>query len=492
MSATFRRGRTRWRPGKAGAWLSALSLLLLCCSAQVNDTADPLPPEERDRLRWPDPLEHAPRGEAQRERLCARDGDDPLRDLFCAQEPPSITGIAELQDALGFPEYVIGGFYGMALTGHSTAAAPRSVSALNPRAIVFQLEQLRAVPPMELLAVGFVRGEQTVEFVVRDRVDSELRFYLLKYRQACNDDGDGCGPADLLTPQTEQGWTEFALYGEQDLQNTVVDCLSCHQPDGPGTPKFLRMQELKTPWTHWLFTGTEGGRLLFDDYRAAHGDEDFAGRSGDQVARSHPGGLELVAVYSNFAGAQPNEFDGAAIEAEVALSRQAAVEGERPDDWVMQLSATWRLAYERARRGEAIPAPYPELRVTDPDKLAAMGAAYAAYRAGELLPEDLPDIRDVFPDDPWQRAAMGFGGEPGLPAQELLVQACAQCHNSRLDPKLSRAGFNVELDVLSRAQKDAAIERLRLPGSDIRAMPPVHVRVLDVEQRAVLIELLQQ
>ena len=490
--------RRRWRPerwragGRAcGPWLAALVLVAVAGCAPASEEV-PLPAEVADRMAWPDPLEHALSGEAQRQQLCARAGDDVLRDLFCAAEPPAITGIAQLQETLGVADADIGGLRGLSITAHSTAVGARSVSAINPRVVSFQLERPDLTPPVELVAVAFVRGDQTAELVVRDREDRELRFYLLKYRQPCNDAAEGCLPGDLLSPATESDWTEVSLYDEEDLKNTTVDCRQCHQPDGPGTPKLVRMQELKTPWTHWLFNGTAGGRLLLEDFRAAHGDQTYGGMSAEVITqRANPSGLELWVEYANLGVNQPNEFAAMAIEAEMAVAWEQAPDAERPEDWVLHQSATWRQAYERARRGEAIPVPFPGVRVTDPDKLAAMTGAYAAFREGQLSQDELPDIRDVFLEDPYDRAAMGFATEPGLDAPAILVQACGQCHNDRLDPDLSRARFNVDRE-LSDAQRNAAIERLRLPGSDLLAMPPVHVRSLSPEARTTLIEWLSE
>jgi mono/diheme cytochrome c family protein len=87
---------------------------------------------------------------------------------------------------------------------------------------------------------------------------------------------------------------------------------------------------------------------------------------------------------------------------------------------------------------------------------------------------------------------MGFATEPGMDAQSILTQACSQCHNDRLDQSLSRAHFNVDLSKVSRGEKDAAITRLRLPGTNPRAMPPRRFRTLSPAARAALIALLRQ
>jgi hypothetical protein len=87
---------------------------------------------------------------------------------------------------------------------------------------------------------------------------------------------------------------------------------------------------------------------------------------------------------------------------------------------------------------------------------------------------------------------MGFTTEPGLDGKGVLLQACAQCHNGRLDQTVSRARFDVDLDRLGRSQKDRAIERLLLPEGDPRHMPPARLRSLDQEATTRLIDLLKK
>jgi hypothetical protein len=209
---------------------------------------------------------------------------------------------------------------------HDNPVAPGSQGALNPE--------------YEPVSIAFSRGDQFLELMVRDRDDHELRFYLLAFRQACNDRESGCVPGDLLTPEIEQNWLETSLYDECDLTNTVLDCAPCHQTDGPGTPKFLRMQELKTPWTHW-FGLTEGGRALFDDYWAAKGDERLFGLPPDRLMRANPVNLNLQAVYGG-PNIQPNPFDSQAIEDEVRASAAAHGGAQPQDNSVPGESETWR------------------------------------------------------------------------------------------------------------------------------------------------------
>ncbi len=401
---------------------------------------------------WADPLASLPHGPDHTADVCKRPGDDPVRSVFCAGTPPDIASLVELETALQIDGASLGGLSGIAIAAHSTSLSSRSVSAINPRLIALRVE----VPPVELMTLAFTRGEQFCEVAVHDRGDHELRFYVVGFRQACNGAGDGCRPGDLLTPATERDWTEITLYDETDVTNTVLDCATCHQPQGPGTPKLLRMQELEDPWTHWLFQSSDGGTALLADYSAARGDEGLAGMPADQVRGAHPENLNEMVLYNS--PPQPYPFDSAAIESEVQTS--AAVRGgDQPfDNSIPGQSATWQAAYARSLAGEVIPVPYHDVKVTDASKLARMTRAYQDYRRGDVARDELPDIRDVFPDDPHLLAQMGMMTEPGLSGEGVLLQACSPCHNGRLDQTLSRARFRADLASVSRQEKDVAIE----------------------------------
>jgi hypothetical protein len=215
--------------------------------------------------------------------------------------------------------------------------------------------------------------------------------------------------------------------------------MPCHQPGGLGTPKFLRMQEIEPPWNHWLYRYTKGGFALAQDYMAAKGDEDFVGIPSGSLMISNPGLLSST-VRQSGSTAQPNEFVSEDIEREVVESA-ATKGGLQPyDNSIPGDSDTWDAIYARAKRGDAIPVPYHDVKVTDPAKLEAMTQAYVDYREGRLAREDLPDIREVYPDDPELLARMGFTTEPGLDGKGVLLQACAQCHNGRRRHGAARLG----------------------------------------------------
>jgi hypothetical protein len=441
---------------------------------------------------WGDPFVNLPKGEEQLAAVCATGENDLVHRVFCGDEPPEIKNLFDLQKALGLEPSMLRGTGGSALTGHSTSLSKRSISAINPRVITFRLvvdftaENLGAV---QFATLAFSRGEQFAEMAVMGE-DREYRFYVMRFEQECNERPEGCAPGELLTEAIEHDWRNVSLYDEQSLQNTVLDCATCHQPDGPDTRKILRMQEFDDPWTHWFFNATPGGRALVEDYTAAKGDETVAGLMRTDIGGISPGGLETVVGGRDHH--QPNQFDSLNIEKEIEESA-AAEGGNQPfDNRVRGLSPTWQIAYESSKRGEFIPTPYHNVKVTDADKLERMTDAYQQFQRGELSVMELPDFRDIFPDDHHVLAEIGISTEPGLSGEEVLIQACSQCHNERLNQDQSRARFRANLEGMSREEKDVAIARLMLPTSSVHAMPPSRLRILSKEARERAIEVLRK
>ena len=54
----------------------------------------------------------------------------------------------------------------------------------------------------------------------------------------------------------------------------------------------------------------------------------------------------------------------------------------------------------------------------------------------------------------------------------VLTSACAQCHNPRLDQTVRRARFRADLQGMTRAEKDIAIQRMQLLAEHPQAMLP--------------------
>lgn len=428
-----------------------------------------------------DALSHLPKYEEQRRALCDRGRQDAVTTAFCGDASPAVTSLVDVQRLL---DVALEGeeLPGFSLIGHSSALPSRSVSAINPGSVIVSLPQdprvLNGAPGRRrtdgnIVTVAYARGDQMVELAVTPP-GGEIAFYILRYEQPCNDGEDGCAFEELLTEKTESGWTRWSLYDDVDLQNTVLDCLHCHQAQGPGTPRIYRMQELENPWTHWHATFTLGGRVLLDDTVAAHGlAGTIAGIPGRLVSRTNPVVVEDLVRFAD--DEQPNVFPAPQVEREV----QESSPGQPANNSTPGTSASWQVVYDRAVRGEAIPPPYHDVKVTDPVKLAKATADLVAWREGSLV--TLPDIRDVFADQ--ALAGMSHRPKPGLDGRGILVHACAQCHNPRLDQSLPRARFDaLNLDAMSREERVLAIERMRLPREDRRHMPPHLFRELSPEE----------
>jgi len=463
---------------RAVSWVLAPGVLACSSRAAEPDTA-PVTPEE-----------------SRRPALCARPGDDAVRDVFCAAAPPRIGSLADLHGALqvapvgpGSPTYVEGDHYpapgifqtgGLAVTlGHSTSLSGRVVSSINPRVIV---------PGGSHSLLAFQRGVQKVEIATVLRDGDGFQFYLVTFRQACSDSATGCSPGDLYTPSVETGWRDVALQDADDLANTPSDCRQCHQrAGGPGT---LLMRELEAPWTHFFAPDDElngplvdwiDNALLARSYHRAKGDESYGGVGSEALVRTS-GFLLQPAVPQD----QPLLFDSPTVFNE----RFPFTEGK---DWPQPpvRSATWDREFEAFKRGEHLPLPHYDLMVTDPEKLERAALAYQNFRAGTLDASELPDLADVFPDDPRSRAEIGLETEPGATPVEALIQACGGCHNDVLDQSLSRARFNVGLSRLSRDELAVAVDRLGRGRDEPGAMPPAEARQLTPQVRARLIDYLR-
>lgn len=444
----------------------------------------PAPPPPPPRAADPDYFAALPKGAAQLAILCARKGQDTVSKAFCTPKtPPTLHGLSDLVALLGLSfknpsaGNGTGGNPGFALTSHSSSLVLRAVSAANPRVIVFTPPPATGASSA-YVALGFTRGEQLVELATFDPDEKAPAFYLLKYEQACNK-GKGCSNKDLFTAATEHEWDSFTLYEDEDLQNTPVDCLRCHQPDAAKNP-FLRMQEISAPFTHWFSAGTSGGRAVMADYHDVHGSKEGYGPIPAQlVDASDPSLFARFVQQNNGATPQPNAFDSAKIEAEILASspNQPAI-NDPPGK-----SATWQGLFDVAAKGGAIRPPYHDVKITSPARLDAFAAA---YRSGG----DLPDPRDLLGDG--AAKALGLVPRDGATGTEIVRQMCSECHSGKLDPTLSRARFDaMQLDKMSVSEKSLAIARMRLPASDPQHMPPAVFGTLSADQINAAAEALQ-
>ena len=400
-----------------------------------------------------------PSREAQYDRLCATPRNDAFFKRICGGVRPNIPDLTSLLRLVGLEQD-----RAFALTGNSTSLVAKSVSAVNPRVIVFP----RVAPGQEketkddYVIVSFVRGEPFAEVASRDPVTGEPNFYLFTFEQSCDYQGT-CDLASRLTEELEHNWTAYSVYPESDLENTSVDCLTCHRPGGFGTKKILRMQELASPWLHWFpqrfVQRTDSDRVLTAQFVDVHGvDKQYGGIpiTTIQNALDEGSGAQLEALLrAEGFGEQPNAFDPR-IEAEAKASEQSAT-------WLMQ----WTLAME----GKAITVPYPKVDVTDEAKRLAASASYKNVVTGSAGRETLLDLREVFSRDATEK--LSFVPQAGANGRAVLVQMCARCHDGRADPGLGRSRFNVlKLDEMSADVKALAVSRIQEPADSVRQMPP--------------------
>jgi hypothetical protein len=432
-----------------------------------------------------------PKGEEQRAALCARGHRDPISLRLCAEPGLRIGGLVDLQAALGLafrPGAMGNGAEGnpsFVFLGHTTSLGARHVSAINPRVILHtNPASLAQVPPgtekrdPNFIAMAFQRGDQSAELVARDPETQELRFFLVRFEQACN--AAGCSRFDLFGPSIESNWANVTVYEDSDIVNTPVDCLVCHQPGGPGTPKMLRMQERRTPWTHFFRLGRTGGEQMIADYRLAHDrQETYGGVPGRLVPASEPARLEGLVENEGFRD-QPNEFPALLIDQQI--SRYGAPPEQSP---------AWRKGFANVLAGKVIAMPYSEARASDPTRLRTAAATYRDVLTGAQPPEQMPDFSGLLRDS--ARPMVSLRPHPGLDGEGILRQMCQRCHNATLDQTLSRAAFDVtRLDTLSRDEKDEAKRRLLLPPSHPRHMPPERFGELSPDEIAAAVEALDR
>lgn len=405
--------------------------------------------------------------------------------VFCGDTgAPAIASVRDVQAQLELVPFAASAYADglkhtneVVMVGLSTALPGQLVSPINPRAIILGRENIMA----------YVRGAQEVELASRTRDGTDrLVFYLLRYRQACNETEAGCSPGDLYTLATESSWTATELRDDTELENTPSDCRACHARASEQAT--LLMREVDGPWTHFFDTLANGGtgrpertgHDLLQDYLAAKGGELYAEVDVTRMTPSTAQALEITAGL-----VQPLYFDALRIEGERWPFRDGGYASEP------ERSPTWEAAYEAFKRGEQLALPHFDPRPTSPEKQARLTEAYTRFRNGELDSAALPDLADIFPDEPLTRAQIGLEVEPDASPTAALIQACAPCHNNALNPKISRAAFSIDLARMDKTEIQAAIERLELPPTAAGAMPPLRARALTPSGRARLLDYLR-
>lgn len=416
-------------------------------------------------------LEHLPKTDAQWEVLCARGNADVVSERLCANR--NIRSLQDLQSALGlaFRSRVGNGELGnpaFALLSHSTSLTGRAVSPLNPRAFLFTNPATKGplsgkpVPNPDFVALAFARGEPLVEVAARDRKTGVLRFFLIRFDLGCEAD-KSCSAWDVYGPGIESGWKGLSVYDDTDLSNTVFDCNVCHQPEGPGTTKMLRMVEQRFPWTHFFRDADEGRGLLDDYFTAHHRSEAYAGIPGALVSWSEPARLEGLVENEGFI-VQPAELPTKALAQMVSTGK------------LLTTLPAYDALYQQAKSGAGPIIPFPYARFVDRARFQTTASQYMATLSGSGRVESAPtselsEPRDLHTEEARWRA--GLRPAPNSDGASIVVQMCARCHNGSLDQSVSRARFDAtRLSELSASERALAVARMKLPRGSALKMPP--------------------
>lgn len=411
-------------------------------------------------------------GEAQRAALCSRGNADRLSTWWCAETKPTVTKLEDVLIGLRLKNPANLGAMRFAISGHSSSLVTRKTTVLNPRAIIFHPADAAAP---DYIALGFVRGDGFAEVAAHDPVKNDINFFLIRFKKACEPD---CNNAMKYGPDAEKDWMTVDIYGDQDLKNTVLDCLQCHQPGGLQARRILRMQELQDPWTHW-FRDNRPSVALLDQFQAAHPNEDYAGIPANLIRNSDPADLEDFVRGAGFA-AQPNEFP----TDDVANQLQ-----QNPN----QVPAAWMAIYENSLSGQQIAVPFFEISPYDTAKVLAASNAYKEVVIDRTAPEaTLPEMTELFRDD--VLGYLSFEASPMVASgRDVVLHRCGTCHTGTF-PGISRNNFDINQypDGLSAEMKAKVLQRIALPKTARLRMPPLLFSELTPNQIGLIQNDLQQ
>jgi len=432
-------------------------------------------------------LDHVGSGPAQTAVACARGAADPVARALCASPSPAVGGLSDLYRVLGLAPAA--GRDRMAVTTHSLGLAARTVSALNPRVVVFP--RYSPLDEQRIAAVAFSRGEPFVEMVGYDAAANDFNFYLLAFQPGC---ADGCTPADLMTERLEGGWTGWTLYADHDLEDTPLDCTSCHRPDGAGARRRLLMRQVDGPWMHWgdfrgvtpptTCTDAAGATTVVDGTIAADGADLLRQIDGADGRHGGVAVADLIAAQSGYdlssflyyaAGLADGSGDIPCQPPDCPFSEPAPFPSEqilcdrlltgRADG----AGGAWDL-YRAAARAQGLPAPYFDPDVVDPSVRAVVAVDFPAFvTAGD---DAFTRLSSVINSD--TARAIGFVPDETQPADAILRTMCARCHDDHTDKQLARSRFNaVALDRLDAAGAAEIVRRISLPRTSPDRMPPL-------------------
>lgn len=440
-------------------------------------------------------------GPAQTRVVCGRGLDDPISRALCRTPLPELGGLRDLYRVL---DLSVGNNARAAVTTHSLGLSARSVSALNPRVIVFR-NYSPVLEEDQIAAVAFSRGESFVELVGYDPTANDFHLYLLAFQPACRTSDDShagrlpaCTPRDLLTERIETGWTGWTLYEERDLEDTPLDCSSCHRPDGAAAPGRLLMRQASGPWMHWGdFHGVASSLTCPDETgRATQVSGEIPADGADLLLEvdgpegrhagipvseliAAPSGYDLssflfyVAGQADGAGDVPCEPPECPFSEPLPFPSQEVLCDELREGRADVAGGAWD-RYRAEVLGRGFPVPHFAPDILSPTTRAAVTSDFARF-----VDESAPASGNAFSAlsgliDPEVARAIGFVPDPADSAVTLLGKMCARCHDDATDLRLARSRFNaVSLESLDQATANEIRRRISLPETSPERMPPL-------------------
>jgi len=432
-------------------------------------------------------------GPAQTAVACGRGAGDPIARALCQSPAPTLGGLTDLYAALGFSP---GSGGPVAVATHSLGLSARTVTALNPRIVVFP--RYSPLDEKAIAAVAFSRGEPFVEMVGYDAAANDFNFYLLAFEPRCH--GGACAPADLLTERLESGWIGWTLYADADLEDTPLDCTSCHRPDGAGTRRHLLMRQFDGPWMHWGdfrgvtsptacaaadgTTALVGGDIAADGadlLRAVDGPD---GRHGgiavaDLVAA--PSGYDLSSFLYYATGRADGIGDIPCTPPDCAFSEpepfpsQAILCDRLQTGRADGAGGAWD-RYRAAGRARGLPVPYFDPDVLDGSARATVAGDFPAFVATPARGQEPGDAFTMLSGlmDAGAARAIGLSPDEGAAPDVTLRTMCVRCHGDNTDARLTRSRFNAAAP--DRLDADVAreiVRRIALPRTSPDRMPPL-------------------
>jgi len=420
-------------------------------------------------------------GPRQTAAACARGAADPVARALCRSPAPVIGGLDDLYNTLGL---TVADGRVAAVATQSLGLSARTVSALNPRTIV--LPRYSPLDENGILAAAFSRGERFVELVGYDPAANDFNFYLLAFESS-----------DLLSERMETGWVGWTLYTDHDLEDTPLDCTSCHRPEGPGAHRRLLMRQFEYPWLQWgdfrglpppvVCTDETGASTLVDAGIQADGADLLRAIDGEL---GRHGGIPVTELLIATSGYHLSSFINYASRIAQGIDDVTCSAPDCPfsephpfpthDVLCDQLQhgradepgGAWA-RYREQVSARGIPVPFFTHDLLDAAVRATIAADFDAFIAATGPGGDAFTLLSGLIGENAARA-IGFLPDENDAAPALLAKMCGRCHGASTDQSLARARFDATaLERLDAATAANVVDRLSLPRTSPDRMPPL-------------------